>query len=81
MVAQKPLSLPPDPAVVAAIEQAFDDVWLVICEREPSQSKQRTNELATALSRKLVALAADGVTDAAEFKRLAVEGLPLKQTG
>jgi hypothetical protein len=81
MATQRLPTMPHDPIVVAVIEQtieqAFDDVWIVICEREPSRDKQRTSELATALSRKLVALVADGVTDAAELKRLVVDSLPL----
>jgi hypothetical protein len=77
MVTQRPPSLPSDPMAFAAIEQAFDAAWLAICDREPSQDKQRTNELATLLSGKLVALVADGVTDPAELKRLALDSLPL----
>lgn len=76
-MAQKSPTELPDPIVFSAIEQAFDTAWLTICEREPSQSKQRTNELATELSRKLVALVADGVTDPAELRRLALESFQL----
>jgi hypothetical protein len=68
---------PSDTIVLAAIEQAFDAVWLVICDREPARDKVRTGELATELSRKLVALVADGVTDPAELKRLVLDSLPL----
>jgi len=64
-----------DPALLAAVEQAFDATWTVLEAREPFRDFDKDNELKTELSQKLNALAADGVTDAIELREWALEGL------
>jgi hypothetical protein len=66
-----------DPVVLAAIERAFDVTWPVIRAHEAGNDKARIAELSMALSHRLVELAADGVTDPQELRRLALETFPL----
>jgi hypothetical protein len=66
-----------DPVVLAAIERAFDATWPVIRAHEAGNDKTRMAELSMALSHRLVELAADGVTDPKELRRLALETFPL----
>ena len=63
------------PALLAALEQAFDASWTALQARDPFRDFDRDNELKTELSHKLSALAADGVTDAIELREWALEGL------
>jgi hypothetical protein len=44
---------------------------------EPLHDTDRAKELNLEISRKLVELAADGVTDRTQLRRLALESLPL----
>ncbi len=44
---------------------------------EPLVDADRAKELSIEISRKLVELAADGVTDPAQLRRLTLESLPL----
>jgi len=55
-----------DPALLAAVEQAFDAAWTVLQARDPFRDFDKDNELKTELSHEFSALAADGVTDAIE---------------
>ena len=64
-----------DPALLTAVERAFDATWTVLEAREPFRDFDKDNELKTELSHKLNALAADGVTDAIELREWALEGL------
>jgi len=64
-----------DPALLAAVDWAFDATWTVLQARDPFRDFDRDNELKTELSHKLSALAADGVTDAIELREWALEGL------
>ena len=66
-----------DPEVLAALERAFEATWPVIRAHEAGEDKARIAELSMALSRRLIELAADGVTDAQELGRLALETFPL----
>jgi hypothetical protein len=66
-----------DPVLLAALEQAFDATWHVIRAREGGNDKARMAELSMALNRRLVDLAATGVTDPHELQRLALETFPL----
>jgi hypothetical protein len=66
-----------DPFVLAAIERAFDSAWSVIRAHEAGANKARMTELSMALSHRLIELAADGVTDPQELRRLALETFPL----
>lgn len=73
------LDTPPswcDPLVLDSIERAFDATWPVIRAHEAGANKARMAELSMALSHKLVELAAKGVTDPQELRRLALEDFP-----
>ena len=65
-----------DPKTLDALGEAFDATWVVLQARDPFRDFERAYELKTALSQKLVALAADGVTDPIELREWALEGLP-----
>jgi hypothetical protein len=65
-----------DPLALASIERAFDATWPVIRAQEASANKARMAELSMALSHKLVELAAQGVTDPEELRKLALEAFP-----
>jgi hypothetical protein len=64
-----------DPALLAAVEQAFDATWTELQARDPFRDFDKDNELKNKLSHELSALAADGVTDAIELREWALEGL------
>jgi hypothetical protein len=66
-----------DPKLVTALAQAFESTWLVMQAHEPLLDADRVTELSIEVSRKLVELAADGVTDPAQLRRLTLESLPL----
>jgi hypothetical protein len=73
------LDTPPrwsDPLVLASIERAFDATWPVLRAHEARANKARMAELSLALSHKLIELAAEGVTDPRELRRLALEAFP-----
>ena len=69
-----------DPKLLTELAQAFESIWLVMRAHEPLVDADRANELSIEISRKLVALAADGVTDPAQLRRLTLESLPLPGT-
>jgi hypothetical protein len=68
-----------DPVLLAAIEQAFDASWTALQARDPFRDFDRDHELKTALSQRLAALVADGVTDPIELREWSLESLPLTQ--
>jgi hypothetical protein len=76
MYPQNPQINPYDPKTLDALGEAFDATWVVLQARDPFRDFERAYELKTALSQKLVALAADGVTDPIELREWALEGLP-----
>ena len=65
-----------DPALRSTVEQAFDATWKALQARDPFRDFEQDYELRTALSRKLMGLAADGVIDPIELREWALEGLP-----
>ena len=65
-----------DPALRSTVEQAFDAAWTLLQARDPFRDLDQDYELKTALSRKLMGLATDGVTDPIELREWALEGLP-----
>ena len=69
-----------DPKLVAELAQTFESIWLVMRAHEPLVDADRAKELGIEISRKLVELAADGVTDPAQRRRLTLESLPLPGT-
>ena len=64
-----------DPSLRSTVEQAFDATWTVLQTRDPFRDFQQDYELKTSLRRKLMGLAADGVTDPIELREWALEGL------
>ena len=69
---------PYNPETLEALTQAFDATWVVVQARDPFRDFERDFELKTALSQKLMTLAADGVTDPTELREWALEGLLLR---
>ena len=69
-----------DPKLLTALAQAFESTWLAMQAHEPPLDADRATELSVEISRKLVELAADGVTDPAQLRRLTLESLPLPGT-
>ena len=66
-----------DPKLVTEFAQAFEFIWLVMRAHDPPLDADRAKDLSIEISRKLVELAAAGVTDPAQLRRLALESLPL----
>jgi len=66
-----------NPKLLIKLAQAFESVWLVMRAHEPLLDAERAKELSIEISRKLVELAADGVTDPVQLRRLTLESLPL----
>ena len=62
-----------DPKLVTELAQTFESIWLVMRAHEPLLDADRAKELSIEISRKLVELAADGVTDPAQLRRLTLE--------
>jgi len=73
-----PNSYDHDPKTLEALGRAFDATWVVVQARDPFRDFERDFELKTALSQKLMTLAADGVTDPIELREWALEGLLLR---
>ena len=65
-----------DPALRSTVERAFDATWTALEARDPFRDLDQDYELKTALSRKLMGLATDGVTDPIELREWALEALP-----
>ena len=76
MYPQHPQINPYDPKTLDALGEAFDATWVVLQAREPFRDLERAYELRTALSQKLMTLAADGVTDPIELREWVLESLP-----
>ena len=77
------LNSPPgqfQPAIVAAVEQAFEAVWATLCSDDPSRDRTDDPERMAAVSQTIAALALEGIIDPAELRRLALERLPLAMT-
>lgn len=71
------LPKPHDSPHRAVIAQAFDAAWAVIRAHETDDDKERTRHLGIVLRQTLVALAAEGVTDAEQLRNKALQSLPL----
>ena len=76
MGSKKPPTTFYDPALRSTVERVFDVTWTVLQARDPFRDLDQDYELKTALSRKLMGLATDGVTDPIELREWALEGLP-----
>lgn len=66
-----------DPDILAVLKQSFDATWPVLEAHEPFLDSEKRAELELGLSRTLVALVGEGVIDAEQLRRLALERLPL----
>jgi hypothetical protein len=66
------------PEVLSNLSQAFEAVWTTLYAHVPIEGEDAT-ELKIALSRTLVAFAADGVTEFQELRRRALETMALKR--
>jgi hypothetical protein len=64
---------------VALLEQAYDTTWVTLMAHGPFD-KEQTFEMSVSLSRKLVTLVADGVSDPAQLRTMALESLTLPST-
>jgi hypothetical protein len=64
------------PALLAALEQAFDASWTALQARDSFRDFDNDNELKSALGQRLATLAMDGVTDPIELREWALESLP-----
>ena len=71
------LPRPHDSPQRALIAQAFDAAWAVIRAHETDDDKERSSYLGNVLRHTLVALAAEGVTDAEQLRNKALQRLPL----
>jgi hypothetical protein len=76
MAPQYPVGDRHDPTLFA-LEQAFYDVWTVLAAHEPNRDLTEDHERKMELSRTLMVLAANGVTDMAELRRLGLKSLSL----
>ena len=65
-----------DPTLIA-LEQEFHDVWSVLAAHEPYRDHTEDHERRMELSRTLLMLAANGVTNIAELRRLGFRSLLL----
>ena len=78
MTPQNPFN---NPKLLIELAQAFESIWLVMEAHEPIldpiPDAERAKELSSEISRKLVELAAYGVTDPAQLRKLTLESLPL----
>jgi hypothetical protein len=61
-----------DTYVPSELEKVFDAAWVVVRPRKAIKPRQQT-QLRLALARYLVHLATNGVTDAKELRRRAIE--------
>jgi hypothetical protein len=78
-MAQRDLSDLYDPEMLAVMEQAFNATWAVLEAHDISHDQMKNDELRMALSRIIVALVAQGVTDPGWLRKMALESMPLSQ--
>jgi hypothetical protein len=76
MASQYPIGNHDDP-MLFALEQAFYDVWTVLLAHEPYRDRTKDVGRKMEFSRTLMVLAANGVTDIAELRRLGFKSLSL----
>jgi hypothetical protein len=77
MAQRDPLSDLYDPEMLAVMEQAFNATWAVLEAHDISHDQTKNDELRMALSRIIVALVAQGVTDPGWLRKMALECMPL----
>ena len=76
MASQYPVGDPDDPTLLV-LEEAFCDAWAVLAAHEPYRNRSHDHERKMELSRTLMVFVANGVTDVAELRRLAIKSLSL----
>jgi hypothetical protein len=59
------------------MKRAFDAAWAVLRAHETDDDNERKRDLSILLSQTLVALAAEGVTDAEQLPNIALQRMPL----
>lgn len=64
-----------DPNTLAAMDQAFAAVWLMLRADDPFRDYASGTELRIAIGQKLLNLVADGVTDLVRLRKLTVASL------
>ena len=77
MAQRDPLSDLYDPEMLAVMEQAFNATWAVLEAHDISHDQTKNDELRMALSRIIVALVAQAVTDPGWLRKMALESMPL----
>jgi hypothetical protein len=65
-----------NPEMLASLDRAFSAAWTVLQTHDPFRDLAKENELRILLSQRLMALAADGVSDPDQLRELALESLP-----
>jgi hypothetical protein len=76
MASQHPVGDHGDPTLFT-LEQAFYDIWTVLAAHEPNRDLTEDHERKVELGRTLMVLAANGVRDLAELRRLGLKSLSL----
>jgi hypothetical protein len=79
MGSRNPYPKPEDPKLLI-LERVFFEVWTVITAHEPYRDCTLDHDRRVELSWKLMALAAEGVTEAGELRSLAIESLQLPRS-
>ena len=67
-----------DPAASASIKAAFHEIWKALEAQHAFPGKPFEAELKVAITRRLVELAADGMTNPEELKAQVLGNLPLR---
>ncbi|MGH6735524.1 MAG: hypothetical protein ACRECX_05525 [Methyloceanibacter sp.] len=65
---------------LADLTKAFEASWEVLKSHDPFRDPEKDDDLKLALRSKLLALAADGLSDPDQLRRLALENLPLTRS-
>jgi hypothetical protein len=65
---------------LANLMKAFELSWEVLRSHDPFRDLEKDDDLKLALRGKLLALAADGLTDPERLRELALEDLPLTRS-
>jgi hypothetical protein len=79
MGSRNPYPKPENPKLLV-LEKVFFEVWTVITAHEPHRDFTQDHQRKVELSWMLMALAANGVTDAGQLRSLAIETLDLPRS-
>jgi len=64
-----------DPKITSAVEEAFEAVWAIVQNNDPSGGSKTECERKAELSQKIGELVVDGVTDPAEIRDRALASM------